>query len=77
MASVGQGFFKWLRGGQASTAKDPSLLGAVMPQLRHSTGLGEMMKHITGREDLKILDLGATSPQNIMRLTGMGHRIAS
>lgn len=42
---------------------------------RHSSGLGELTKLISGKEGLSILDLGPTSPQNISLLTGLGHRV--
>lgn len=42
---------------------------------RHSSGLGEFTKIISGKESLSILDLGPTSPQNIALLTGLGHRV--
>jgi SAM-dependent methyltransferase len=79
MASMTQGLFKWLRGSQPSAAQAPLMDAslAAVPQTRHSTGLGELMKVISGAEGLNILDLGSTSPQNIMRLTGMGHRVAN
>ena len=43
--------------------------------MRHSSGLGEFTKIISGKEPLTILDLGPTSPQNISLLTGLGHRV--
>lgn len=42
---------------------------------RHSSGLGEFTKLISGKDPLSILDLGPTSPQNIALLTGLGHRV--
>src|SRR5271168_4181040 len=78
MGSMTQNWFRWLRGEQSVPA--PVLHGeesSVHPLVRHSTGLGELDKFISSEAQLSILDLGATSPQNIMRLTGMGHRVAS
>ncbi len=45
--------------------------------LRHSSGLQEFSRALAGREGLRILDLGPTSPTNITRLTGMGHNTYS
>jgi SAM-dependent methyltransferase len=42
---------------------------------RHSTGLGEFTRMLAGQEEMRILDLGPTSPTNIARLTGLGHKI--
>jgi len=41
---------------------------------RHSTGLGEFTRMLAGQEEMRILDLGPTSPTNIARLTGQGHK---
>lgn len=41
---------------------------------RHSTGLGEFTRMLAGQEEMRILDLGPTSPTNIARLTGLGHK---
>ena len=42
---------------------------------RHSTGLGEFTRMVAGQEEMRILDLGPTSPTNIARLTGLGHKM--
>ena len=42
---------------------------------RHSTGLGEFTRLLAGQEEMRVLDLGPTSPTNIARLTGLGHKI--
>lgn len=42
---------------------------------RHSTGLGEFTRMVAGQEEMRVLDLGPTSPTNIARLTGLGHKI--
>lgn len=41
---------------------------------RHSTGLGEFTRLLAGQTGLRILDLGPTSPTNIGRLIGQGHK---
>jgi len=79
MGTVTSGLFRWLRGGASPAApvvSDNSSSNSTQ-LVRHSTGLGEIMKVISAKEGLSILDLGATSPQNIMKLTEMGHRVAS
>jgi len=73
-----QNWFRWLRGEQnVSTTALHSEENSVHPLVRHSTGLGELDKFISSGTQLSVLDLGATSPQNIMLLTGKGHRVAS
>jgi hypothetical protein len=73
MASVTQNFFRLFRGEQPATGSETGQKEA-RPK-RHSSGLAEFTKIIAGRENLCILDLGPTSPQNISLLTGMGHRV--
>src|SRR3954454_22159230 len=73
MASVGQSLFRLFRGSTA-TASVPQVAPQARPK-RHSSGLGEFTRIIAGQENLCILDLGSTSPQNIAHLTGLGHRV--
>ena len=42
---------------------------------RHSSGWVELLKHLQTTESLRILDVGATSPNNINFLTGLGHSV--
>ncbi|MGH9492393.1 MAG: SAM-dependent methyltransferase [Terriglobales bacterium] len=42
---------------------------------RHSTGLGEFTRLLAGQSGMRVLDLGPTSPTNIARLTGLGHKV--
>ncbi len=42
---------------------------------RRSSGLNELMREVARQEGLCILDLGPTSPTNIARLTGLGHKV--
>src|SRR2546423_13929786 len=74
MASVGHSLFRLFRGSTTDSAAKPQ---AAMPtrSARHSSGLGEFTRTIAGQENLCILDLGSTSPQNIAHLTGLGHRV--
>jgi SAM-dependent methyltransferase len=75
MASVTQNLFRFFRGEAAgqSDSEDKSASGARAK--RHSSGLAEFTKWMAGQENLCILDLGPTSPQNIALLTEMGHRV--
>lgn len=41
--------------------------------MRRSSGLAELNKLISGREEMTVLDLGPTSPPNIRYLTERGH----
>lgn len=68
------GFFKLFR----SESQTPDLAADSRSgdrPTRHSSGLAEFTKILTGKESLSILDLGPTSPQNISVLTGLGHRV--
>lgn len=57
----------------------PEAVSASRPEAgrtqRASSGLKEFSKHIGPEEPKVILDLGPTSPKNLMRLTGMGHKV--
>lgn len=63
-------FFR--RGNAKAAAAEAS---AVKRSARRSSGLAEFNKLIAGRENLTILDLGPTSPQNIRHITELGHRV--
>ena len=75
MASVTHSLFKLFRGEGATSAEGQNPANAGVRAKRHSSGLGELTKIIAGQENLCILDLGPTSPQNIALLTEMGHRV--
>ncbi len=53
-----------------------SMEGAVSGERLHrrSTGFSEFIKWLAREEDLRILDLGSTSPANITFFIGLGHR---
>jgi SAM-dependent methyltransferase len=75
MVSVAQNFFRLFRG---EAARNGELLHDELAEVRakrHSSGLNELTKMLAGQENLCILDLGPTSPQNIAHLTGLGHRV--
>jgi hypothetical protein len=42
---------------------------------RHSSGWTAMLKHLKEEPNLRVLDFGPTSPNNINFLTGMGHSV--
>src|SRR5438067_13537551 len=73
MASVTQSLFRLFRGESAAPAEKGGVVGARAQ--RRSSGLAEFSKVIAGQQNLCILDLGPTSPQNIALLTEMGHRV--
>jgi SAM-dependent methyltransferase len=56
---------------QNSTRTAPS--GPRIP--RHSSGWGTLLKHLKEEENLRVLDIGPTSSQNINFLTGLGHSV--
>jgi hypothetical protein len=57
--------FKGSSAQKASDARTP----------RHSSGWVELLKHLKTTESLRILDVGATSPNNINFLTSLGHSV--
>jgi hypothetical protein len=42
---------------------------------RHSSGWADLLKHLQATESLRLLDVGATSSDNINFLTGLGHSV--
>ncbi len=72
MGSVTHSFFRLLRGTPAAG----TAVGEEASRLtRRSSGLNEFTRAIAGQQDLRILDLGITSPINIARLTELGHKV--
>lgn len=65
---------KLFRGSSGQPAKAVS---APQKLSRRSSGLGELARQLEGEEPLTVLDLGATSANNIRFFTGKGHRIYS
>lgn len=49
------------------------LTGPRIP--RHSSGWESMLKYLQSESNLRVLDIGPTSPQNINFLTGLGHSV--
>lgn len=66
------GIFQKLFGSARKSADPDFAPGAKVS--RKSTGFSEFIRGISREQDLKILDLGSTSPANITFMTGLGHR---
>jgi SAM-dependent methyltransferase len=71
---VAPDLLKFFRGSAASPQAASAAKGAARTQ-RSSSGLKEFSKSIGPESPKVILDLGPTSPTNLMRLTGMGHKV--
>jgi SAM-dependent methyltransferase len=69
-------FLKRFHGGAAAEAAQMTGVSVSQGRLvRRSSGLQEFVRVLGDEEGLHILDLGPTSPTNIARLTGQGHKI--
>jgi len=70
MASVADNLMKFFRGSsnQAQDAATPQKLS------RRSSGIGEIARVLNSQEGLCVLDMGATSANNIRFFTGKGHK---
>src|SRR5256885_1667929 len=69
-------FFKKFLGDPSAEAAQ--ITGVTVTQgrvTRRSSGLQEFVRTLGKEEGLRILDLGPTSPTNIARLTGQGHKV--
>jgi hypothetical protein len=69
---VSPGIFGRLFRSQSGSAHEHPR-GAGQRVARRSTGFNEFIKSISKQENLRILDLGATSAANITFMTGLGH----
>ena len=69
---MASGFFGRLFGSHSGSAPD-NPRGSGQRVARRSTGFNEFIKAISKQENLRILDLGATSAANITFMTGLGH----
>jgi hypothetical protein len=70
---VAPGIFRKLFGGSGRSGTEHDFVPGERVQ-RKSTGYNEFIRSISREEDLKVLDLGATSPANITFMTGLGHK---
>ena len=69
---MSSGIFSKIFGSQ--TGSSPvNARGSGQRVSRRSTGFNEFIKYISKQENLRILDLGATSAANITFMTGLGH----
>lgn len=75
MASVAQSLFRFLRGSNGSGTGTAKAAARTPGLRRRSSGLAELLRCISEKENLCILDLGPTSPGNIAHLTGLGHKV--
>jgi SAM-dependent methyltransferase len=72
---VAPDLLKFFRGSAAQPQAAPSASKGGPRTQRSSSGLKEFSKSIGPESPKVILDLGPTSPTNLMRLTGMGHKV--
>src|ERR1700678_541766 len=70
MASVSDNLMRFFRSSSNRTA------GPAIPQKlnRRSSGMGEISRLLNSQEGLCVLDMGATSANNIRFFTGKGHK---
>ncbi|HEX5235927.1 MAG TPA: SAM-dependent methyltransferase [Silvibacterium sp.] len=58
------------------TSDDSARSGLTGPRIpRRSSGWAALLKHMQERPNLRVLDIGPTSSQNINFLTGLGHSV--
>src|SRR5579864_3421392 len=72
MSSVSHSFFRFFRGAPATEAHADAAAERIS---RRSSGLKEFTRALAGQQDLRILDLGITSPINIAHFTELGHKM--
>jgi SAM-dependent methyltransferase len=77
MGSVAQSLRKLFRGGSSSEPTSPPKARAQSRPSRRSSGLGELTRALAGREGLCVLDIGATSPDNIQHFTELSYKVYS
>lgn len=68
---------KLFRGSSSGPDKGSSPAPSSHKPSRRSSGLGELTRHWSTQENLCVLDLGATSPANILYFTERSHKIYS
>jgi len=69
-------FFKKILGDSAAEAAQVTGVSVSQGRVtRRSSGLQEFVRALGKEENLRILDLGPTSPTNIARLTEQGHKV--
>src|ERR1017187_9440028 len=70
MASVSDNVMKFFRG-SSNHAENPAVPRKLT---RRSSGVGEISRLLNSQEALCVLDIGATSANNIRFFTGKGHK---
>src|ERR1035438_8808209 len=70
MASVSDNVMKFFRG-SSNQAENPAVPRKLT---RRSSGVGEISRLLNSQEGLCVLDIGATSANNIRFFTGQGHK---
>src|SRR5437764_13797876 len=73
MASVAHNVMRFFRGSSTTSDQSPRQSSAAK-LTRRSSGMGEISRTLTAQEGLCVLDLGATSPNNIRYFTDRGHK---
>jgi SAM-dependent methyltransferase len=70
---VAPGIFSKIFGGSGrQTPEGEAVSGQKI--VRRSTGFSEFIRYISREDELRVLDLGSTSPANITFMTGLGHK---
>jgi SAM-dependent methyltransferase len=73
MASVAHNVMRFFRGSSTTSEQSPRQSSAAK-LTRRSSGMGEISRTLPAQEGLCVLDLGATSPNNIRYFTDRGHK---
>jgi SAM-dependent methyltransferase len=76
MASVAQNLMRFFRG-SSSGSSEAATKAPAHKLTRRSSGMGELSRTLSTQEALCVLDLGATSPNNIRFFTERGHKCYS
>lgn len=77
MASVAHNLMKLFRGSSSGSGPSAPAQTTGHKLTRRSSGMGELSRTLSGSEPLCVLDLGATSPNNIRYFTERGHKCYS
>src|SRR5881227_2784142 len=77
MGPVAQTLLKLFRGSSETQSEPRSKTRAQARITRRSSGLNEMTRALAGRDDLCVLDVGPTSPENIQYFTELGYKVYS
>ena len=64
-----------MRLGLFNTAEHGAPISKSERASRHSSGWAQMLQHLKAQPELRVLDVGPTSPNNINYLTSLGHSV--